>query len=150
VDGDLTLESGYKLTAIGGAYGGPKGLIIYCTGKFTNNGEVNMTARGAYAKGQNVYLWKNSETSYEYIASNGGNVRANTGTWTKGLDGNKGTHRACGSGGAGGSAGSKGGSGGAGTSWSGGSGGGGSGTQGGSTIYRRKWFICWRCTVGME
>ena len=40
-------------------YGGPKGMFIYCTGTITNNGTIDMTARGAKAVGQNVYLWKN-------------------------------------------------------------------------------------------
>lgn len=26
-----------------------------------------MTARGAYAEGQNVYLWKNIDGNYEYV-----------------------------------------------------------------------------------
>ena len=53
-------------------YGGPKGMVIYCTGILTNNGEISMTARGAKAPGENVYLWQNTDGSYEYIPTIGG------------------------------------------------------------------------------
>ena len=52
-------------------FGGPKGMIVYCTGTLINNGTISMTARGAKAEGQNVYLfscrwcrwsWKESRT----------------------------------------------------------------------------------------
>ena len=48
-------------------YGGPKGMIVYCTGTLENNGDISMTCRGAYAKGQNVYLYKNSNNTYEFV-----------------------------------------------------------------------------------
>ena len=89
-------------------YGGPKGMMIYCTGTLTNNGTINMTARGAKALGQNVYLWKNTDGSYEYVpedGSEGNGVDRATGKGAKGSGG--------------------GGEGAIGTSYSGGAGGGG-------------------------
>ena len=35
------------------------------------NGTISMTARGAKAEGQNVYLWKNLDGSYEYVPAVG-------------------------------------------------------------------------------
>ena len=69
IDGDLTVNSGITLTACksDNGYGGPKGMLIYCTGTLTNNGTISMTARGAKAGGQNVYLWQNKNGEYEYI-----------------------------------------------------------------------------------
>ena len=69
IDGDLTVNSGITLTACksDNGYGGPKGMMIYCTGTLTNNGTISMTARGAKASGQNVYLWQNLNGEYEYI-----------------------------------------------------------------------------------
>jgi len=73
IDGDLTVNSGITLTACksDNGYGGPKGMMIYCTGTLTNNGTISMTARGAKAEGQNVYLWKNSDNSYEFVPAVG-------------------------------------------------------------------------------
>ncbi len=75
VKGDLTINDGVTLTACksDNGYGGPKGLFVYCTGTLTNNGIISMTARGAYAQGQNVYLFKNIDKSYEYVPKVGGN-----------------------------------------------------------------------------
>ena len=69
VEGNLTINEGVTLTACKSenGYGGPKGLFIYCTGTLTNNGTISMTARGAKAEGQNVYLWQNENGSYEYV-----------------------------------------------------------------------------------
>lgn len=73
IDGDLTVNSGITLTACksDNGYGGPKGMMIYCTGTLTNNGTISMNARGAKAEGQNVYLWKNSDNSYEFVPAVG-------------------------------------------------------------------------------
>lgn len=73
VNGDLTVEDGATLTAYASkdGYGGTKGMMIYCTGTLTNNGTISMTARGAKAEGQNVYLWKNLDGSYEYVPAVG-------------------------------------------------------------------------------
>ncbi len=74
VNGDLTIDDGVTLTACKNSYGygGPKGMILYVTGTITNNGTISMTARGAYAEGKNVYLWKNTDNTYEYIPAVGG------------------------------------------------------------------------------
>ena len=73
VNGDLTINDGVTLTACKSTsgYGGPKGMMIYCTGTITNNGTISMTARGARAEGQNVYLWRNNDGSYEYVPAVG-------------------------------------------------------------------------------
>lgn len=93
VNGNLTINSGITLTTCKSneGYGGPKGLIIYCTGTLENNGIISMTARGAKAAGQDVYLYKNEDNTFEYIpqlgakggagicANNIGSVAGNTG-----------------------------------------------------------------------
>lgn len=73
VKGNLTINSGVTLTACKSedGYGGPKGLIIYCTGTITNNGNISMTSRGAKATGENVYLWKNLDGTFEYVPAVG-------------------------------------------------------------------------------
>ena len=73
VNGDINISNDTILTTYANekGYGGPKGFFIYCTGTITNNGTISMTSRGAYAKGQNVYLWQNADTSYEYIPAVG-------------------------------------------------------------------------------
>ena len=79
VDGDLTINEGVTLTACKNAsgYGGPKGMLIYCSGTLTNNGTISMTARGAYAEGQDVYLWKNADNSYEVVPADGASANTN-------------------------------------------------------------------------
>lgn len=73
VIGNLTINEGVVLTACKSdeGYGGPKGMLIYCTGKIINNGTISMTARGAKAEGENVYLWQNEDESFEYIPAIG-------------------------------------------------------------------------------
>ena len=98
--GDLSIQEGTKLTSYTSkdGYGGPKGMLIYCTGTIINNGEISMTARGAKAEGQNVYLWKNATGNYEYVpptgATGGNSVSANN----TGITGNNGTNRSTGGG----------------------------------------------------
>ena len=70
VNGNLTNTG--TLTTYSTNYGGPKGMLIYATGILTNTGTITMTAKGAYAEGQNVYLWKNTNGSYEYVPAVGG------------------------------------------------------------------------------
>lgn len=74
VNGNLTINPNVKLKACYSAtgYGGPKGMIIYCAGTVENNGEISMTARGAYAEGDNVFLWKNANGTFEFIPEEGG------------------------------------------------------------------------------
>ncbi len=81
VDGNLTINSEATITAINGTYGGPKGMIIYCTGTLTNNGIISMTARGAKAQGQDVYILKNEDGTFEYIPKEGGKGGAKSTNW---------------------------------------------------------------------
>ena len=147
VNGDLIVNSGAYLTAIGNSYGGPKGFLVYVTGTITNNGEISMTARGARAEGQDVYLWQNLNESYEYVpaygASGGASVTCTYYADPKGgKQGASGSGRATGGGGSGGAVSAVydgiSGSGCYGTSYSGGSGGGGAfkGRAEGGTIYK--------------
>ena len=73
VNGNLTIEENVTVTACKSknGYGGPKGMMLYCTGTLTNKGDISMTERGARAEGQNVYLWKNADGSYEYVPAEG-------------------------------------------------------------------------------
>ena len=132
VEGNLTVNEGVTLTSVKSTegYGGPKGMLVYCTGTLTNNGTISMTARGAYAKGQDVYLFKNADGTYEYVPKVGG--AGGTGVSILGASsrngnyGHTGLNRQSGGGGSGGaynSAIQNGGS--SGTSYSGGTGGGG-------------------------
>ena len=137
VNGNLTINEGITLTACKSddGYGGPKGMMIYCTGTLTNNGTVSMTARGAKAEGENVYLWQNLDNSYEYIPAVGATGGKSVTTYelqqSNGIDGDAGNGRQTGGGGSGGSYAGDGdpiaisGAGGNGTSYSGGAGGGG-------------------------
>ena len=130
VNGDFTIEEGVTLTACKSeeGYGGPKGMLIYCTGTITNKGTISMTARGARAEGENVYLWQNEDESFEYIpaiGSVGGSGVFNDWYNTNGNPGNDGIDRKTGGGGAGGARSAYSGAGGTGTSYSGGTGGGG-------------------------
>lgn len=109
VNGNLIIKEGVTLTSVVSSqgYGGPKGMIVYCSERLTNNGTISMTQRGAKAEGQNVYLWKNIGESYEYInkigAAGGAGYELRTknsnATGSKGLNGSL---RGTGGGGAGG------------------------------------------------
>ena len=81
-----------------------KGMFVYVEGELTNNGEISMTARGAKAEGQNVYLWKHDNGAYEYVPAEGGNggesVRVTNGS-INGNIGTNGTNRQTGGGGSG-------------------------------------------------
>lgn len=123
VNGDLTIDNGvnvgpyYNETT---GYGGPKGFMLYVTGKITNNGTID-NSHGAYAVGQNVSLFKNANSSFEFVPDVNNGSKRSTGNGGDGFDWNsKGTS----------------GHGGTGTSFSGGAGGGGSrggaGTDGSS------------------
>mgnify|MGYP000906485147 CR=1 FL=1 len=153
VNGNLIINEGVTLTACKSddGYGGPKGMTIYCTGTLTNNGTISMTARGAKAEGEDVYLWKNTDNTYEFVPAAGGagGIIA-TSTSTGGRPGSSGTGRATGGGGSGAVGQWRNpstGSGAAGTSYSGGSGGGGmdannnsNGNAKSNGRTRRKWL----------
>ena len=101
VNGNMTINSGVTVTSYGTAYGGTKGMLLYVTGNLENNGTITMTARGAKAVGQNVYLWKNEDTSvrekYEFVprigASGGAAVSSNASSGVVGTTGSTGTNR---------------------------------------------------------
>lgn len=99
-----------------------KGMVIYVAGTLINNGKISMTARGASATGQDVYLYND-----EYVPAIGGNGGKGVKGQVNGNIGINGTKRSTGGGGAGASmrANTTGGNGGSGTSYSGGTGGGG-------------------------
>ena len=135
VNGDLTNST--TIRPYYTAYGGPKGFLLYVTGTLTNTGTID-NSHGAKAAGQEVYLWKNIDESYEVVPATGGTGGAavnNQATVAPGNAGNTGGKRSTGGGGSGGTGGytvSNGvryaflsGAGGTGTSYSGGAGGGG-------------------------
>ena len=123
VNGDLTVNEGVTVAPYYTQYGGPKGFMLYVTGKLTNNGIID-NSHGAYATGENVYLWHNADDTYEYVPAVGASGSAANTT------GGFGIGRQTGGGAGGGTAGARG-SGAAGTSYSGGTGGGCWGSSGG-------------------
>ncbi len=138
VNGDYTINQDVTVGPYyDPSYGGPKGFMLYVTGKLTNNGTIDQR-HGAYAEGQNVYLWKNLiSNDYEYIPTVGaeGQPTKSVGDATNGVKGKNGStagKRALGGGGTGGAYGTTDGPSGSATSYSGGTGGGGS----------------WSCTSG--
>ena len=69
-----------------------KGMFIYVAGELINNGEISMTARGAKAEGQNVYLWKHDNGAYEYVPAEGGNGGKAVSVKNGSINGNVGTN----------------------------------------------------------
>ncbi len=137
VNGNLDINNTATITACRNNYGGPKGMLLYVTGSLDNKGTITMTARGANAVGQNLYLWKNEDKTnaeYEYVPKDGANgatpaYRAGSNLAVRGNKGADGVNRQTGGGASGGiliSGSSKGtysGAGTKGTSYSGGTGG---------------------------
>lgn len=108
VNGDLTINSGVTLTACASSanYGDPKGLIISSSGTLTNNGSISMAARGAKAKGENIYLYRNKNGTFEYVpaigATGGASIEmSDFNRSTNGNNGNNGFNRQTGGGGTG-------------------------------------------------
>ena len=107
--GDLTIDKGITLTATtvnNLTY--KKGMYICVLGNTYNNGNISMTARGTYnVAGENVYLWKNIDDTYEYVPATGATGGASQSTTAKwgailtGKTGNPGTGRQTGGGGTG-------------------------------------------------
>ena len=85
VNGNLLVKEGVTVTSISGDYGGPKGMVIYCTGNIQNEGSINMNGKGAYSNGQNVFLYKNSNGNYEFIPKYGANGGAGVSQGSAGL-----------------------------------------------------------------
>ena len=101
-----------------------KGMFICVAGELTNNGTITMSGKGTInEEGQNVYLWKNTNGSYEYVPAVGavGGARSTS----IGNNGEERTGRQTGGGGSGSTWSGTAGAGATGTSYSGGSGGGG-------------------------
>lgn len=107
--GNLTVEKGVTVTATTVSnltY--KKGMYLCVLGDLKNYGTISMTARGTYnLAGENVYLWKNKDESYEYVPALGGTGGASIYTNAKskvvsGNAGNAGTGRQTGGGGTGG------------------------------------------------
>ena len=42
-------------------------MLVWVNWELINNGTISMTARGASAHGQNVYLYKNIDETFEYV-----------------------------------------------------------------------------------
>ena len=90
VNGDLTIDENSTLTTFSKEYGGPKGLMVYCTGTITNNGDISQSGKGAHAKGQNVYLLRRTDGSYDYVPAEGGAGGSPTSTSSGFVEGNEG------------------------------------------------------------
>ena len=111
VKGNYTVNSGVTVGPVYNEYGGPKGFMLYVTGKLINNGTID-NSHGAYADGQDVYLYRNSDNTYEYIPATGatggegvsspsGYCSSISGSGKKGNDGISTNIRATGGGGSG-------------------------------------------------
>ena len=77
-NGNLNIDTDRLITA----QTRKKGMFIYVAGELTNNGNISMTARGAKAEGQDVYLWKHDNGVYEYVPAVGtvGGKKTSVGT----------------------------------------------------------------------
>ena len=102
---NLTIDKGVTVTATNvNNLTYKKGMYLCVLGDLVNNGTISMTARGTYnCDGENVYLWKNTDDTYEYIPANGAAKKSEYRPYyeTPKLDGNNGTNRGTGSGGLG-------------------------------------------------
>ena len=83
-----------------------KGMFIYCAGTIENKGKITMTARGTVnEEGEDVFLWKNTDGTYEYVPAIGGNggtaVKSNYDGAVHGIAGTAGEQRGTGGGGSG-------------------------------------------------
>lgn len=71
---NLTVDEGVTLTAKqveNLTY--KKGMYVCVLGDIINKGEITMTARGTYhQEGEDVYLWKNTNKTYEFVPAEGG------------------------------------------------------------------------------
>lgn len=126
VSGDLTVGPNGAITAATRK----RGLLIVVAGDAVVNGTLSMSARGAYAPGQDVPLGRDAQGSLVVVPAEGGAGAGRTRASNANVNGSAGSGLAGGTGG-GGSGGahcnsctSYSGAGAAGTSWSGGSGGG--------------------------
>lgn len=106
VNGDLTIGENVTVGPYYTTYGGPKGFSLIVNGTLTNNGNINNN-HGAKATGENVYLWKNTDDTYEYVPAVGAtggaqvSITSGSGTVKNGNAGGNGTNRSTGGGGTG-------------------------------------------------
>ena len=152
---NLTIDEGVTLTAnTVNNLTYKKGMYICVLGNIYNNGNISMTARGTFnQEGENVYLWKNIDDTYEYVPAVGGTggnsvkfawrAKSSKDYFEAGKAGQNGENRQTGGGGSGAlsarrydySSGNRtSGAGATGTSYSGGSGGGSINTNYGGTL----------------
>ena len=96
VNGDLTNSA--KIEPYYTEYGGPKGFTLYVTGTLTNTGTID-NSHGAYAKGDDVYLLKSEDGSYEVVPAVGGSGGVGKTTNSIGNAGTNGQGRQTGGGG---------------------------------------------------
>ena len=106
---NLTIDRGVTLTAtMVNNLTYKKGMYLCVMGNTYNNGNISMTARGTYnCAGENVYIWKNNNNTYEYVPAVGGTGGAaqstsKSGTVLNGRPGTSGSGRQTGGGGTGG------------------------------------------------
>lgn len=106
VNGNLTIGENVTVGPYYTTYGGPKGFSLIVNGTLTNNGNINNN-HGAKATGENVYLWKNTDDTYEYVPATGAiggakvSITSGSGTVKNGNAGSNGTNRSTGGGGTG-------------------------------------------------
>ncbi len=77
---NLTVEKGVTVTAsMNNNLTYKKGMYICVMGDLKNAGTISMTARGTYNQaGEDVYLWKNTDNTYEYVPALGAERRSIT------------------------------------------------------------------------
>ena len=90
VKGNLTINEGVTVAPYYSNNGGPKGFLLYCAETLTDNGVIQ-NSYGAKAEGEDVYLWKNKNSTYEYVpalgASGASRVSASQGSAKNGNSG---------------------------------------------------------------
>lgn len=71
--GNVTIDSGATVSSVKSesGYGGPKGMYLCSTGTIINNGTISMTARGAKAIGEDVYLYSSDLENWEFVPAIG-------------------------------------------------------------------------------
>lgn len=69
--GDVIINATVTSIKSEAGYGGPKGMFLCSTGTITNNGIISMTARGAKAQGEDVYLYSSDLINWEFVPAIG-------------------------------------------------------------------------------
>ena len=68
INSNLTIDAGVLVTP----RARKRGFLLFVRNELINNGIISMTARGANAVGQNVYLWKSVNDVFEVVPAIGG------------------------------------------------------------------------------